>query len=62
MKQGPPSIDNLRHAEAEAKRELDRAKKAFQDSRLEYDLAHANWLSANRALTEAIVSKQAEKS
>jgi len=55
-----PSIDKLRHTEAEAKREADRAEKAFQDARLEYYLAYANWRTVHRALTEAIVSKQAE--
>jgi hypothetical protein len=59
MKQ-EPSIEDLRRAEAEAKQELDRAQRAFQDASLEYYLANANWRLANRALTEAIVSKQAE--
>src|ERR1044071_9896428 len=37
-----PSIEDLRRAEAEAKRELDRAQQAFQDASLEYYLANAN--------------------
>lgn len=57
-----PSIEDLRHAEAEAKRELDHAQKAFQNARLGYDLAHANWVSVNKALNEAITRKQAEES
>ena len=61
MKQ-EPSIEDLGRAEAEAKRELDRAQQAFQDARLEYDLAHANWQLLNKVLTEAIVRKQAEES
>ena len=55
-----PSIDKLRHAEAEAKREADRAEKSFQDARLDYYLAYANWRSVNRELTDAIISKQAD--
>jgi hypothetical protein len=60
MKPGQPSIDKLRHTEAEAKREADRAEKAFQNARLEYYLAYANWRTVNRALTDAIVSQQAK--
>jgi len=59
MKQ-EPSIEDLRRAEAEAKREMDHAQKAFQNARLGYDLAHANWVSATKALNEAITRKQAE--
>jgi hypothetical protein len=62
MKPGQPSIDNLRHAETEAKRELDRAQKAFQNARLEYDLAHTSWLSVNKALTDTNSQQARRKS
>jgi len=61
MKQ-EPSIEDLRRAEAEAKRELDRIQRAFQDARLEYDLAQAHWLCANRALNAALIRAEEQKS
>ena len=60
MKQ-EPSIEDLRRAEAEAKREVDRTQRAFQDARLDHALAEANWRLLNKVLTEAI-SNHAEES
>lgn len=56
------SIEDLRRAEAEAKRELDRVQRAFQDARFEYDLAHASWMQANRALSAALIRAEGQKS